>query len=574
MLEFLHIAGAVALVVYGVSQLRKGLDRLFGARLAVWLQRVSENRIQGAGLGALMAVVAPSSTTMALLGVQMVRTGSIRFDSLWSIFLGATVGLTIMVQLIAFNVHEHAAILVLVGVILYQGFRGNVTRGIGQSILALGLILIAIWQIREGAAAVKGNEDLGKLIDILRNYPWGLAALAAILSIALQSSTASLGLLLGLAAGNLLTMQEALPCVVGVNVGVGITMFMFGYSHPDSRRLGLAILISKLSVAILIILLMPWLNPILDWLTPSLGRQIANAHTGFAVIMALIWIPIVPYVAPIIEKLIKDENNNNDPSKPLYLRDDYVNSPAVAFGQSLREITRMAEIVRTMFEDVWKSLSTNNLDLCDEIEKRDDIVDALNQEIKNYLTRLGGEDYGPKEAATQVAHLRYAGELETIGDIIDKNLVELVRKRIRTGAHFSTEGYADLTRAYKLVMENFIIADTAFTTQNADLAETLIRHKRHLANLDSELRQRHFMRLQKGLTQSVETSAIHLDILTYLKSINSHLTAVVYPILDQTGRPHPKADNGDNSVKQNKLTDNPDNTHNSVTENSVDSNQK
>jgi len=544
MLVLLHIAGAVALIVYGVRQLRKGLDRLFGARLATWLARVSVNRFRGAGVGALVSVATPSSTTMALLGVQMVKAGSIRFENLWSIMLGATIGLTIMIQLIALNVQEEATLFILVGVVLYLRTRRNITRGIGQVLLALGLIFLAIWQIRLVTSGFDGdNQDFVQLVELLHKYPWGLAILAAILSVALQSSTAALGLLLGLTSGSLLSIDEALPCVVGVNVGVGITIFMFGYNHPDSRRLGLAMLVSKVSVAILLILFMDWLNPLLAWVSPDgIGRQIANAHTGFAVIMALLWLPLVPLIAPLIERVVPDKADEIDLASPIYLRDDYVLSPTMAFGQSMREITRMAELVRCMFEDFWKALSGRNLPLCRSISERDDVVDSLNQHIKDYLIQLGGEDYGRKEAATQVAHLRYAGELENIGDIIDKNLVELVRKRIRTRGVFSDEGFADLKQAYTMVMENYVIADTAFTTQNAELASTLIRHKHNVDRLDAKLRRRHFDRLQKGLAQSVETSAIHLDLLTYLKSINSHLTAVAYPILDQAELPHPAAD--------------------------------
>lgn len=548
MISFLHIAGSLALLIYGVRLLRKGLDRLFGSRLAPWLSRISDNRWRGAALGALISAATPSSTSIALIGVQMVRSGTIGFENLWSIMLGATVGLTIMVQLIAFQIHEHATILILAGVILFQFGRSDKPRGLGQGLLGLGLILITVWQIQESATAVEGNEDLRQLIGLLRNYPWGLAGLAAVLSVSLQSSTAALGLILGLTQGSLLTTREALPCVVGVNVGVGITMFLLGYSHSDSRRLGLAMLISKASVAMLLIILMARINPLLEWITDDLGRQIANAHTGFAVLLVIVWLPLVPLVAPLIERLVPDRPGAADPAKPVFLRDAYLDSPALAFGQSLQEISRMAGIVQAMYEDFWKALSTRDLSICDAIEKRDDVVDSLNQAIKAYLTRLGGEDFGTAEATTQVSHLSFADHLENIGDIIDKNLIELVRKRVRTGGYFSDEGFADLRRAVHMTSENFVIAMTAFTTQDADLAEQLLQRKHDFKSLDGDLRSRHFSRLRRGMAESLETSAIHLDLLTYLKTINSHLAATAYPILDRAGRPHPKRATGELDV--------------------------
>ncbi len=544
MVTFLQIAGGVALLVYGVRLLRKGLDRLFGSRLAAWLQRVSRNRLRGAAIGMGVAAVAPSSTTIALLGTQMVRAGTIGFGNLWSIMLGAMVGLTVMIQLVAFNILDYASIIILLGVVLFQGSRRSILRGTGQSLLAVGLIFLGIGIIQSSTGDIGQNEDLVVILGILSRYPWGLAALAMVICVMLQSSTATLGLLLGLTGGGLIGLEEALPCVVGANVGVGVTFFIFGRHHPESRRLGIAMLLSKISTAVLIMFLRGYLDPVLEWFSPDgLGRQIANAHTGFSILMTVIWLPLLPVASSMIERIIPDAiNGDNGPGKAKYLREDYVNTPALAFGQSTRELIRMAHLVRNMLGDFWVALEQRNMDLCNLISKADDDVDQLNHEIKTYLTRLAGEGYGSEESATVVAHLRYSGELETIGDIIDKNLSELVRKLIRTGGYFTDEGYADLKQAYAMVRENFEIADTAFSTRDSVLAEKLVRHKRRLGRLDTKLREQHFDRLRQGLSEAVETSSIHLDILTYLKSINSHITAVAYPMLDQAGKPHPVAD--------------------------------
>lgn len=535
MILLLHIAGGVALILYGVRLLRKGLDRLLGARLALWLRGLADNRFTGAAVGCGVAIVTPSSTSLAVLGADMVKDRTMRFDQLWGIMLGAAIGLTMMVQLIAFDVSDHAAILILIGVLCFQGFRANKPRGIGQAMLGLGLILLAMGVIRSAATSIRVSEDLTTLIELLQKYPWGLALLTAIITLLLQSSTATIGLVLGLSDGNVIGLDEALPCVVGVNVGLALTQIVAAHHSVEGRRLGLAMLMSRLSVAAIIISLLPYISPLLELFPGGLGRQVANAHTGFAIIMVIIWVPVLPLVAPFVDRVIPERKGEADPAHAMFLDRDFMSTPSLAFGQSLREIIRVAETVRSMLEDLWQALVERNDALCVHIKKRDDIVDALDRQIKTYLTELSGEEYGAKEAATQVAHLRYVGALETTADIIEKNLVPLVRKLIRTSGYFSQDGFEDLKAAHAFVMESFVIADTAFATQDTDLANSLLDRDRELEGMEREFREGHFDRLQQGLQQSVETSAIHLDILTYLKAIHAQLVMTAYPILEQNG---------------------------------------
>jgi phosphate:Na+ symporter len=204
---------------------------------------------------------------------------------------------------------------------------------------------------------------------------------------------------------------------------------------------------------------------------------------------------------------------------------------ALAYGQSQREIMRVAEIVRTMLNDTWQALRTGNMKLADDVSERDDQVDLLDHEIKHFVTSLGGSELDADDAAEQMHQLRYLNQLETTGDIIDKNITELVRKKIRKNVRFSVEGSGDIDSLFEKVIENLLIAETAFATRDRMLAQQLIRHKDQINQLEHELRDRHFARLQSGLTESHETSAIHLDLLTHLKHINSCVTHVAYGIV-------------------------------------------
>lgn len=184
-----------------------------------------------------------------------------------------------------------------------------------------------------------------------------------------------------------------------------------------------------------------------------------------------------------------------------------------------------------MLEDLWIALETSDLEKIGDISERDDEIDLLDREIKRFLTRLVTAESDPDLADEQMRQLNVLSELETIGDIIDKNLCELVAKKLKLNVAFSEQGWQELNDFYKMVLENMMIAETAFQLHDSMMAQKLLRHKENLNNHERRLREKHFARLNQGTPESHETSAIHLDILTHLKRINSCVSHVAYSIL-------------------------------------------
>ncbi len=539
-LPFLTILGGIALLVFGVRYLRKGLDRLFGRRLGPWMQRLASRRGWSFLAGILVSLLAPSSTTMSLLAVHTVQAGHMTARQMLTIVLGANIGLTIMVLLIALRLETYAPIVILVGVVLFQFTSGNRTRGIGQVLLALGFIFLAIDIMRRSAlgAQTNGTAGLWEVINFenLQEHALLLAVFAAVMALALQSSTATIGLIIGLGAAEVVPFRMAVPVVLGANVGLAVTTLLVGWRMIESRRLAMGNLLLKASVAGVGLLLVGLLGDSLPQPSPSgFGLAIAAVHTSYNVIVAIVGLPSVGVVTTAMERLVPDpEPSASTAFGPKYIGSGPIAGVALAMGQSLREITHMSEIIRGMLRDVWVAMKTNNEKLAREVAIRDDQIDTLDTEVKRFLTRLAKEEPGQYDADEQMRQLRYLTELETIGDIIDKNLSELVLKKIRNGAAFSKEGAEELEDFYGKVCENVVIAETAFTTRNRALAQQLLHHKERIDQYERELRDRHFSRLNAGLMESHETSAIHLDLLTHLKRINSCVSHVAYAILQNT----------------------------------------
>jgi phosphate:Na+ symporter len=446
-----------------------------------------------------------------------------------------------------------APIIILFGVALYQFTKGNRTRGVGQVLLAIGFIFLAIGIMSDAAGEAQRNWDPSgdgvlSIINFgkLQEYPFLLAAFAAIMALALQSSTATIGLVIGLGTGlvgdpdgpvAVMSLRVAIPVVLGANVGLAITTLVVGWRQIEPRRLALSNLLLKAGVASVGVLVVAVGGGLIGQPATATGfaLTIAAVHTGYNVVVAVVGLPLVEPVTRIMERVVKSPPPRPGASfGPKYIADGPIGGAALSMGQSLHEITHISEIVRSMLQDVWTAMKTNNEKLAREVAIRDDRVDLLDSEVTRFLTRLAAEETGDYDADEQMKQLRYVAELETIGDVIDKNLCDLVLKKIRLRAEFSEEGADELDDFYKKVCENFVIAETLFTTRDRDLAQQLLRHKERVDRYERDLRDRHFARLNAGLAQAHETSAIYLDLLTHLKRINSCVTHVAYATLKDT----------------------------------------
>jgi len=263
------------------------------------------------------------------------------------------------------------------------------------------------------------------------------------------------------------------------------------------------------------------------------ARQIANVHTLFNVAISALFLPFAPWAARVITALVPEEERGDNPYRTRYLDDRFLDQPALAIGQAMREALRMGDVAQNMLRDAMVVLRTDNQELLEDVERRDDQLDYLDREIKLFIARLGRETMSADMAQKEIALISFIGNLENIGDIIDKNLMELARKKLYQGRRFSEAGEAELIEFHSLVSKNLERAIAGFAANDRSLAQEVLDMRPLVRQRERELRDSHLARLRRGLAESLETSEIHLDVLTNLKRISSHITALVYPILEE-----------------------------------------
>jgi phosphate:Na+ symporter len=532
----LVILGGISLILHGAKVLRGGLDRLLGARLGELL-RDSGNRPGGSlltGLG--LSLLAPSSTSLSMLSVEAVRTSQVTARRMLTMMLAADVGLTLTVQLLSIKLDHASPVFLFLGVVLFQYAKAPITRGIGQVLLSFGFLFLGIGLINSGAQNLGGSADLVELLNIAGRHPILLVSIAGAFAVLLQSSTATVGTLMGLSAGGAfhLNAHLAAAAVVGANLGVAITTLAIGWQHPQSRRFAVANLLAKSLAAGVVIGFLPVFVDLLSMSSPSLLRQVANAHTGFNVIKMIMILPLVGLISSVSEWLSPmREQAASDDADPVYLGPQSLDTGNLALSQSMREILRVADIVRSMNDDVWRALRDNDAELARQVSERDNKVDRLEGAIKKFLAKLASHSLDPDLSAERLRQLQYLSELESIGDLIDKNLCELVLKKIRRKMSFSNAAWSDLDDLDRNISENLRLADAAFHTRDSVMAAKLLRHKDQIDRRVRALRDSYLNHLDDSREQSDshDVIAVLLDLMTNLRRVNSHASHVAFAIL-------------------------------------------
>jgi phosphate:Na+ symporter len=526
--------GGTALLLYGIRQSGEALQRAAGGRLRHLLTGLSHHRIMAVLSGAAATAIIQSSAATTLMLVGFVSAGLMTFRQTLGLILGADIGTTFTVQLIAFDVSAYSPLLVGLGfTVSFLGHR-RIVKDLGQALLGLGLVFLGLKLILDGVAPLERSALVQELIASLAENLAVVVLVGACLTALVASSAATIGLAIALATAGLLGPEAAVAIVLGANIGTCVTAYVAAIgATAEAKRVAVAHIAFKVLGAALVF---PAIGPFTHLVSATAAdpaRQIANAHTFFNVGISLLFLPFTALAARAIEALVPDDHPGETPFRIRYLDERSLDQPALAMGQATREALRMADVVQAMYRDVVPVLRTDSQALIEEVEKRDDQVDFLEREIKLFLARVGREAMGPDLSRKEIGLISFIGNLENIGDIIDKNLMELARKKLYQGRKFSEPGWAEIVEFHGMVTKNLERAIAAFAANDRTLAQEVLDQRPVLRQRERELRESHLNRLRLGLPESLETSEIHLDVLTNLKRISSHVSALMFPILEE-----------------------------------------
>ncbi len=528
-MSWIALFGGLCLLIYGLGVTRDHLQKIAGDQLSTVLSKVTQSKAMAFITGFFLTLVLQSSSATIAMVVGFASSALLTLAQCMAMILGADVGTTITVQLLAFHFAEYSLLFVVCGFLAIQ-LLGSKRQSIGYFILGIGFIFMGMWQMGLASSQFKDSTELTLILGILKQHPFVSFFFGILMTAILQSSAAAIGILLSLAHYGTIPLSEALPLMIGANVGGCTLPAIVSIKMGDrGRQVAAAHLLVKVSGAILIFPFLSQFETLISWTSIDLSRQIANAHFIFNASLAILFIPFTKPGAKMIDTFFPSKPEP-EAFKAKYLDSQVLSTPSFAFGQAKREIIRMAEIVQEMLEKAILVFKKNDLLLLNQIEKLEDRSDILYKEIKKYLVQISGQTLTSEQADQQSQLVILTCDLENIGDAIVKSLLPLARIKITKKLHFSDEGFKEILEFHKQVVHNFQLTISAFTNESMDLYKKVIIHRDELLKLELQLRERHLVRLRQGVKEALDTSAIHIELLSHFGRINAIISNIAYQI--------------------------------------------
>jgi phosphate:Na+ symporter len=536
-ITLLQLAGSVALLLWGVHMVQSGVQRAFGAKLRGCLSRALRNRVKAFLAGVGVTAVLQSSTATGLMVTGFAAGGLVDLIPALAVMLGANVGTTLIVQILSFDVAEIAPALILIGVLMFRR-ASAAPRDFGRVLIGLGLMLMALQQFIGLLTPYEDVPSLRLLLGAIATQPVLDVILAAGLTWAAHSSVAVVLLIMSFAAKGTVPPDAAFALVLGANIGTAINPVLEGATgdDPAARRVPIGNLINRvLGVAVALAVLGP-IGRLMVMIEPDNARAVADFHTAFNVTLALIFLPLLKPYALLLRRLLPARVNQADPGRPMYLDPSARDTPIVALGGAAREALRLADVVESMLAGLREAFAKGDRRQISETKRLDDTLDNLNTAIKAYITAIDPDALSDEDHRRVREILAFTTNMEHAGDLIEKNLLGIVTKKLKRGVSFSKAGQAELLTMIDRLLVNLRMAASLFMTADERAARLLAGEKEVFRNLESEATDSHFERLRAGRLDTAETSSLHLDALRDLKNVNTHLVvAAAYPVLENKG---------------------------------------
>ena len=528
-----NLLGAVALLLFGLTQVKDGVTRAFGLKLRTILATSTRNGPRSFVSGFFATIALQSSTATALTVASFAERDLIRPRMAQIVLLGANVGTAVTAWIFATGVAWLSPLLILSGIVLRKG-NSNARQGGGTALVGVGLMLLSLHLLSNATEPMRASPALGAFIGLLDDA-WPVALLlSAAMAFFSSSSLAMVVLILSLASAGILSTGLIIVLVLGANLGGAIPPVIATMSGPAAaRRITLGNLVIRAIGCAIAMPLASYGAMALQQLPLSESMLPVDAHLIFNILLTIVAWPLSGFVSDLMAKVVPSDVQSDD--GPRFLDKDALDTPVVALANATREVLVIGDTIERMLIRAENAFKHNDLAPLAEIAMLEKKVDQLQQEVKIYLSQLGRKGLDENDARRSITVIDYAINLEHMGDIIEKGLCEQIRKKILNGFKFSDEGYDELKTLFDMTIENLRAAQSIFVTGDLSLARRLMEIKIDIRRLEKRSSGRHLERLRDGLMESLQTSSLHLDMLRDLKRINAHIVSVAHPILDESG---------------------------------------
>lgn len=528
--------GGLGIFLYGIKTMGDGLQKSAGDRLREILDRFTTNPFMGVLAGMIVTMLIQSSSATTVITVGLVSAGFMTLRQAIGVIMGANIGTTFTAFIIGLNVGEYSLPMIAVGVILLIFVKNAKANNIGSIIFGLGALFFGLGLMSGAMKPLSGLQSFSDLTLSMSENPVLGVLVGTVLTVIVQSSSATIGILQGLYAGDLVDLQAALPILFGDNIGTTITAVLasIGATVAAKRAAAVHVLFNLIGATIFLILLKPF-TLFVEYIESSLSLNpemtIAFGHGIFNISNTIIQFPFIAVLAYIVTKLVPGEDTVKDYKAknldPVFIEQ----SPSIALGQAKEEVLRMGQFAINGLEDTNKFLKTGEQKYSDSAYQLEDAINHFDRNITDYLVSLSRSSLSNHESEEHTILMDTIRDIERIGDHFE-NIIELMDYKKANKVSITDSAMDDLDEMFKLTISTVSEALEALDHGDKEAATHVVQKEELIDKMERKLRKQHIIRLSEGIC-SGQAGIVYVDILSNLERIGDHAVNIAEAVLGE-----------------------------------------
>lgn len=527
------IMGGLGLFLYGMNLMGDGLQKSAGSKLKRIIELLTSNVIMGVLVGMVVTMVIQSSSATTVMVVGFVNAGIMSLTQAIGVIMGANIGTTITAQLVSLDVDFLAPVALGIGIVIYMFSNKPKHKNIAEILIGFGILFTGMDFMKEAVKPLAGYQGFTDMLLSFGHHPILGVLMGFAITAIVQSSSASMGMLIALASQGLIPITAALPILYGENIGTCVTSLIssIGASRNARRAAIMHLTFNVLGSMIFMFILSKPIVAIVTAIDPTdVARQIANAHTLFNILNVIVLLPFNKLIVKLALKLVPETKGEQDDDKVVkYIDDRMIETPSIALANIVKETLRMGEKSKESLNAAMDGIVDKSKEKIELSFKREKLINELQKSILNYLLKLSKASLNEDSRETVDALFNTVNDIERIGDHAE-NIAELAKDIVDLEISFSDVGIGELKDMYNKVVSTYTYALEAMRTSNVELACKVIKMEEQVDMMEKSCRANHMNRLNSS-SCSIESGVIYLDIISNLERVSDHAVNIAQQVI-------------------------------------------
>jgi len=528
------IMGGLGLFLYGMNLMGDGLQKSAGSKLKRIIELLTSNVIMGVLVGMVVTMVIQSSSATTVMVVGFVNAGIMSLPQAIGVIMGANIGTTITAQLVSLDVDFLAPVALGIGIVIYMFSNKPKHKNIAEILIGFGILFTGMDFMKEAVKPLAGYQGFTDMLLSFGHHPILGVLMGFAITAIVQSSSASMGMLIALASQGLIPITAALPILYGENIGTCVTSLIssIGASRNARRAAIMHLTFNVLGSMIFMFILSKPIVAIVTAIDPTdAARQIANAHTLFNILNVIVLLPFNKLIVKLALKLVPETKGEQDDDDKVvkYIDDRMIETPSIALANIVKETLRMGEKSKESLNAAMDGIVDKSKEKIELSFKREKLINELQKSILNYLLKLSKASLNEDSRETVDALFNTVNDIERIGDHAE-NIAELAKDIVDLEISFSDVGIGELKDMYNKVVSTYTYALEAMRTSNVELACKVIKMEEQVDMMEKSCRANHMNRLNSS-SCSIESGVIYLDIISNLERVSDHAVNIAQQVI-------------------------------------------